>query len=328
MLKDTRVLVVDDNSLNLTIIKGILEEDYALDFAKSGREALDLAVRNTPDIILLDIMMPDMDGYEVLEHIKKLPSLGKTKIILISALVNLETRLRGYQMGAHDFIGKPFDDEELKAKIDIFSELTHTRELKEAFNYTIGALSRAAEASDEETGMHIVRVNEYCYSLAKDFGMSDQFCRQIRCFAQMHDVGKIHVQKEILNKKGRLTPEEFVEIKGHPIFGARIIGDSDQLKMAYDIALHHHERWDGSGYPNGLKGKDIPIAGRIVAIADVYDALRSERCYKPAFTHQKTMEIFINGDDRLEPKKHFDPFLLDLFIANHEKYEAIYESLR
>ena len=157
--------------------------------------------------------------------------------------------------------------------------------------------------------------------------MNDQFCRQIRCFAQMHDVGKIHIPKEILNKKGRLSNEEFVAIKAHPIFGARIIGDSDQLKMACEIALFHHEKWDGTGYPNGLKGESIPIAGRIVALADVYDALRSERSYKPAFTHKKTMEIFISGDERLEPKAHFDPELLELFIRNHDKYEAIYASL-
>ena len=327
MLKDIRVLVVDDNALNLTIIRGVLEDDYILDCANSGREALEMAVKNIPDIILLDIMMPDMDGYEVLSRIKKMPAFSKTKVIMLSALVNLESRLRGYQLGAHDYIGKPFDDEELKAKVDIFSELAHSREIREAFDYTIAALSRAAEASDEDTGAHIMRVNEYCYSLAKDFGMNDQFCRQIRCFAQMHDVGKIHIPKEILNKKGRLSNEEFVAIKAHPIFGARIIGDSDQLKMACEIALFHHEKWDGTGYPNGLKGENIPIAGRIVALADVYDALRSERSYKPAFTHKKTMEIFISGDERLEPKAHFDPELLELFIRNHDKYEAIYASL-
>lgn len=328
MLKDIRVLVVDDNALNLTIIKGILEEYYILDFARSGAEALSVANRVLPDIILLDIMMPDMDGYEVLERIKKVPAFSKTKIILISAFVNLESRLKGYQLGAHDFIGKPFDDEELKAKIDIFSELAHTRELRDAFSYTIGALSRAAEASDEDTGTHIVRVNEYSYTLASDSGQDDSFCQQIRCFAQMHDVGKIHVSKEVLNKKGRLSPEEFVEIKAHPIYGAKIIGDSKQLKMAHDIALYHHEKWDGSGYPCGLKGNDIPMSSRIVAIADVYDALRNERCYKPAFTHQRTMEIFKDGDDRLNPRLHFDPVLLDLFISNNQKYEAIYDSLR
>lgn len=327
MLKDIRVLIVDDNALNLTIIRGILEEDYILDFAKTGKEALEIAKKNTPDIILLDIMMPDMDGYEVLSYIKKIPTLSKSKIIMISALVNLDSRLRGYQLGAHDFIGKPFDDDELKAKIDIFSELTHTRELKEAFDYTIAALSRAAEASDEETGFHIVRVNEYSYTLARDFGLDDQFCRQIRCFAQMHDVGKIHVNKDVLNKRGRLTREEFAEIKAHPIYGAKIIGDSNQLRMAFEIAMYHHEKWDGSGYPNGLAGINIPIAGRIVAIADVYDALRNERCYKPAYSHEKTMDIFKNGDDRLKPNCHFDPALLEIFIANHEKYEAIFNSL-
>ena len=168
MLKDIRVLVVDDNALNLTIIRGVLEDDYILDCANSGREALEMAVKNIPDIILLDIMMPDMDGYEVLSRIKKMPAFSKTKVIMLSALVNLESRLRGYQLGAHDYIGKPFDDEELKAKVDIFSELAHSREIREAFDYTIAALSRAAEASDEDTGAHIMRVNEYCYSLAKD----------------------------------------------------------------------------------------------------------------------------------------------------------------
>ena len=327
MSKNVRVLIVDDTLINIAVLQGALEERYSVDIAKSGREALDVAVKNTPDIILLDFMMPEMDGFETLERIRTIPSLSKTKIIMISAVADLESRLKSYHLGAHDYVAKPFEEEELIAKIEVFAELVGVNELKEAFSYTIRALARAAEASDEDTGAHIIRVNEYCFQLAKDFGLSEQFCLEIRSFAQMHDVGKIQISKEILNKKGRLTPSEFADMKAHPIFGARIIGESAQLKMAHEIALTHHEKWDGTGYPCGLKGNAIPMAGRIVALADVYDALRSERCYKAAFTHEKTMNIFINGDDRLIPTEHFDPQLLNVFIQNHEKYESIYSLL-
>lgn len=327
MPKNIKVLVVDDNSLNVSIVQGILEDDYILDFAFNGKEAISKFGLFKPDILLLDIMMPDMDGFEVLANICNLDHYPRSKIILVSALTTLDSRLRGYEMGAHDYIIKPFDDEELKAKIDIFSELTHTRELKEAFSYTIGALARAAEVSDEDTGEHIIRVNEYSYLLAKKYGCDDYFCQQIRCFAQMHDVGKIHIPTEILNKTTRLTNDEFIVIKGHPIHGAKIIGDSDNLKMAREIALSHHEKWDGSGYPMGLAGEDIPLSGRIVALADVYDALRSERAYKPAFSHAKTRSIFKDGDDRLDPSKHFDPKLLDIFISCDSEFEQIYDSI-
>ncbi|PCJ60265.1 MAG: two-component system response regulator [Planctomycetota bacterium] len=327
MSKNTKVLIVDDNLLNLEIVKGILEEEYSLEFAKTGTEAIEKLKVFKPDIVLQDIMLPDIDGFDVLAFIKNTPFLKNTKVIMVSALMGVEMRLKGYEMGAHDYIVKPFEDDELKAKIDIFSELVHSHEIKEAFNYTIEALSRAAEACDEETGNHIVRVNEYSYTLAKDSGQDEDFCNEIRCFAQMHDVGKIHVPMSILNKKGSLSKEEFVEIKGHPIYGAKIIGESEQLRMAKEIALYHHEKWDGSGYPSGISGKEIPLSGRIVAITDVYDALRSERSYKPAFDHKKTMTIFKDGDDRLDPEKHFDPELLSSFLSNNEKYESIFESL-
>ncbi|MDD2737029.1 MAG: HD domain-containing protein [Desulfuromonadaceae bacterium] len=204
---------------------------------------------------------------------------------------------------------------------------TEMHETESAFIYTIEALARTCEAADEETGNHIIRVNRYSEILAKAIGMEGQFVRTIASSAQMHDVGKVHIPSFIIRKEGPLTSEEMAIMKQHPQFGAKIIGDAPRLSMAREIASSHHENWDGSGYPGALKGEDIPISGRIVKVADIYDALRSKRSYKPALSHAQVLEIFLSGDNRVYPEKHFDPEILRAFFKIEHKMAGIYANL-
>jgi len=199
-------------------------------------------------------------------------------------------------------------------------------ETEKAFRYTISALARAAEANDEDTGRHILRVNRYAALLAEELGLGAGESDAIGFSAQMHDVGKVHVHPDILRKPGRLTPEEFEKVKGHCEAGARILGDHPRLRMAAEIALTHHEKWDGGGYPRGLEGEEIPLPGRICMIADVYDALRSPRSYKPAFPHEESVRIILEGDGRTEPG-HFDPEVLEAFRRRQGDFARIYREL-
>jgi HD-GYP domain-containing protein (c-di-GMP phosphodiesterase class II) len=197
-------------------------------------------------------------------------------------------------------------------------------ETEEAFKVSIHLLARAAEIHDEATANHVERVNGYAYLLASHTGMSVEFCNEIRYSAQLHDVGKMSVNTAILMKKGRLTEDERDELMRHPVYGYEILSHSDRLKMAAQIARHHHERWDGTGYPDRLKGEEIPMAARIVAMADIYDALRSLRAYKKGFSHERAVGIMLRGDERIDPEAHFDPVLLDAFARHHRDFEGVY----
>ncbi|PWC37934.1 transcriptional regulator [Azospirillum sp. TSO35-2] len=201
-------------------------------------------------------------------------------------------------------------------------------ETERAFMVSVNLLARAAEVHDEDTGNHILRVNEYSHALAVWAGCNRAFCNEIRFSAALHDVGKMSVDQAVLHKKGRLDERELAEMRRHPVYGFDILSASDRLKMAADIALCHHEQWAGTGYPRGLKGEDIPLAARIVALADCYDALRSQRPYKPSFSHGKTVAIMLTGDDRIDPAAHFDPRLMALFAARHAEFDAIWERLK
>jgi HD-GYP domain-containing protein (c-di-GMP phosphodiesterase class II) len=200
-------------------------------------------------------------------------------------------------------------------------------ETEEAFMLSIQLLARAAEVHDEGTGNHIVRVNEYSYFVAQKLGMPKAFCDEIHYSAQLHDVGKMSVDSAVLKKKGKLEPAEREEMNNHSLYGYRILEASPRLKLAAEIALNHHEKWDGTGYPNKRKGDEIPISARIVALADIYDALRSERPYKPSFSHEKTCSIILDGDDRIDPRQHFDPALLDLYREHHAGMAEIWDKL-
>jgi HD-GYP domain-containing protein (c-di-GMP phosphodiesterase class II) len=200
-------------------------------------------------------------------------------------------------------------------------------ETEDAFQISINLLSRAAELHDEDTAKHVERVNEYSYFLAGKLGRSKAFCNEIRYSAQLHDVGKMSINVAVLRKKGRLDEDERFEMMRHPEHGFEILSASDRLQMASEIALNHHEQWDGGGYPSGRKGREIPISARIVALADIYDALRSERSYKPGFTHEQTRRIVLEGDDRFDPHRHLDPRLVEIFAEHHQGMAEIWDSL-
>jgi HD-GYP domain-containing protein (c-di-GMP phosphodiesterase class II) len=223
------------------------------------------------------------------------------------------------------------DAEILRGLAIVFGSLlslsSSIRQTEKAFIYTIEALARSCEAADEDTGNHIVRVNRYSEALAKAIGMPDDYVATIARAAQMHDVGKVHVPSFIIRKEGPLTAEEFAIMKQHPEFGAKIIGEAPKLAMAREIALTHHENWDGSGYPNRLKGEEIPLSGRIVKLADIYDALRSKRSYKPAFSHEKAVHILTEGDERTRPHDHFSAQILSAFYRIEADFLSIYQEL-
>lgn len=200
-------------------------------------------------------------------------------------------------------------------------------ETEEAFQLSINLLSRAAELHDEDTAKHVERVNEYSFFLAAKLGKSKAFCDEIRYSAQLHDVGKMSINVAILRKRGPLDEDERFEMMRHPEYGFQILSASDRLQMAAEIALNHHEQWDGGGYPGGRKGKEIPISARIVTLADIYDALRSKRSYKTGFTHDRARRIFLEGDDRFDPCSHLDPKLLNLFANHHRGMAEIWDSL-
>ena len=255
----------------------------------------------------------------------------------IGAVINnfVVCRISGDTPGAiiaFNYPGKAteYDGDVLRSlAVVIGSLVTLSNELQEtekAFIYTIEALARACEAAEEQTGKHIHRVNRYAGALAANVGLSAELVDVISYSAQMHDVGKIKIPNPILLKQGPLNKEEMELMKMHPVFGDKILGDSPRLQIAREIALAHHENWDGSGYPYGVEGENIPLAGRIVKVADVYDALRSKRSYKHPLSHMETLRVFKEGDDRIKPKAHFDPMLLKTFFQIEHIFEKIYES--
>lgn len=216
----------------------------------------------------------------------------------------------------------------LAINLDLIETIMHQiNEIEEAFEYTTNALARAAETNDDQTGKHIKRVNFFSKRIAEELGMSREFTNKLYNSAQMHDVGKIYIGKDVLLKPGKLTEDEFEEIKKHTTYGAKIIGDSEYLKMSAEVAKYHHEKYDGTGYPEGKKGEDIPLSARIVFLADIYDALRSPRPYKTEFSHEKAYEIITLGDGRVNPE-HFDPKVLEAFKRIHEEFRSIYDELR
>ncbi len=216
-----------------------------------------------------------------------------------------------------------------KQLADQRAHITNLQEqTEEAFLLSVGLLARAAEIHDEGTGNHIVRTNEYSYFIARHLGLPDDFCDEIHYSAQLHDVGKMSVDQAVLKKKGRLDDSERAEMDRHTTYGHQILCDSPRLQLAAEIALNHHEKWAGTGYPKGLAGTDIPLSARIVQVADIYDALRSERPYKAGFSHAQATDIILKGDDRLDPGEHFDPQLIELFADTHQGFADIWDDLK
>ncbi len=344
-----KILVVDDEFQNRKLLRLFCERwGYRIVEAENGEEAIEVAKRERPDIILMDVMMPKMDGFTTTKAIKADPDTEFIPVIMVTALDAREDRLRGIEAGADDFLTKPIDMDELKLrlrntlKIKRYNDLLKrysreleievekkTQELKESYIDSLYRLSKAAEYKDPETGNHIRRIAHYSREIALSLGMDKEFVERIFYASPMHDIGKVGIPEKVLLKEGPLTSEEWEVMKEHTLIGARILEGSKApvIQMAKDIALCHHERWDGTGYPSGLKGEDIPLPARIVSLADVYDALRSKRPYKPPLSHEEAYRIITQGDRRLKPE-HFDPEILKLFKEIHLKLRDIYEELR
>ncbi len=314
-----RLLLVDDEPANLKVLKLVLQEQYRLAFATSGEAALRLAERDRPDLILLDVMMPGLTGFDVCQRLKASPTTRRIPVIFVTALKEEMDEARGFELGAVDYITKPVLPTVVKARVKNHLSLVQADEVNRSRLQLIQCLGRAAEYKDNETGTHVLRMSHYSHVLARAYGLSEQHASDLLDAAPMHDIGKIGISDSILLKPGKLTPEEFEEMKRHPEIGARILGDSDSrlMQLARSVALHHHEKWDGSGYPYGLAGTDIPIEARIVALADVFDALTSERPYKEAWSVEETL-VYIRG----QKGRHFDP---DLVVLLEQELDSILE---
>lgn len=305
------VLIVDDEPTNLKVLKQVLQHDYRLSFAKNGADALELAARELPDLILLDVMMPEMTGFEVCQTLKAQISTQLIPVIFVTALKDEVDETRGFECGAVDYITKPITPAIVRARVRTHLSLVHAEELKKTHLQLIQRLGRAAEYKDNETGMHVMRMSHTSKILALALGFNEDFADKLLQAAPMHDIGKIGIPDHILLKPGRLDDDEMRTMQQHPLIGAEILANtnSELIQLAHSVALCHHEKWDGTGYPAQLKGEEIPIEGRIVAVADVFDALTNKRPYKEAWTVEKTMEL-INE----QSGKHFDPQVVDALV--------------
>ena len=305
-----QLLLVDDEPNNLQVLRHILQDDYRLLFARDGEKALVLAARERPDLVLLDVMMPGMTGYEVCRALKADPGTRHLPVIFITALTDVEDETQGFAAGAVDYITKPVSPPVVQARVRTHLSLVKVDELRETRLQIVQRLGLAAEYKDNETGLHVIRMSHYAQALALAAGFSPAAAEDLLHAAPMHDVGKIGIPDAILRKPGRLDDEELAVMRRHAEIGAHIIGEhpSGLLHMAHKIALTHHEKWDGSGYPRGLAGEAIPLSARIVAIADVFDALTTRRPYKEPWPVQDALDHIA-----AQAGKHFDPALVALF---------------
>lgn len=359
MLKQKRILLVDDSPLNIQILQKLLQNDYDLAIATEGETALAKVREFSPDVVLLDIMMPGLNGYEVCEKIKQGPCGPFTQVILISGKASSTERLRGYQAMADDYIVKPFEHSELLSKVkvhfrlrDAQSQLWEANALIQQYNQQLEeivhqrtaeviatqdlamfALAELAETRDPETGQHLRRMRAYAQRLAEELAakgpyaneIDEQFLADLFRASPLHDIGKVGVPDAVLLKPGKLTPAEFDLMKQHVAIGATTLeraanhaGGGQFLTMAAQVARFHHERFDGRGYLQGLKGAEIPLCARITALADVYDALTTARVYKPALPAEEARAMILKDSGA-----HFDPVIVDAFRDCFEDFLQI-----
>ena len=332
------IFIVDDNATNLVTAKNALAGAYKTFALPSAERMFQLLEKITPGLILLDVDMPDMDGYEALAILKKDDNLKQIPVIFLTAKHDTESEIRGFEMGAIDFISKPFSTPVLLKRLETHIETDmlikeSLRSVRKVHNATISVIANIVENRDEVTGSHIERTQRYLSLLVDEMLRSGVYADELSCWnlefiipsAQLHDVGKINVSDLILNKPGKLTDEEFAIIKAHCTDGERIIdgiiSKSEEDKFLFHAKIfagYHHEKWNGTGYPYGLSGEEIPLEGRIMAIADVYDALVCERPYKKPFTHEEAVDII-----RGSAGAHFEPALAGLFIDGANEFRTI-----
>ncbi len=331
------ILIVDDNIENRRVIATILSKDkrFDLTLVGDGSSALEYSFNNIPDLILLDIMMPGMDGYEVAGRLKRDKRTKEIPILFVTANADHDSISKGFRFGGMDYITKPFNHEELIARVNVQVNLKRARDQLEVQNKLlrakkellsnlvdektkmieditialITALENANLMNDTDTGNHIKRVSEYAGLIALEHTGDNEFVRQIKLYSSLHDVGKVGIPDAILKKPGRYSPEEAEAMKCHVSFGAKMLDSPGISPIAVNIARYHHEKWDGSGYLDGLSGTDIPLEARIVTLADVYDALGTKRVYKEIFSEDKIDKIILEGRGQ-----HFDPDLVDVFF--------------
>lgn len=346
------IFLVDDDITNLTIGKKALMGTYNVFTLNSGQTALNMLENLTPDIILLDVNMPDMDGYQVISKLKSNEATADIPVVFLTALSNEEEELKGFSLGAIDYITKPFSTPLLLKRLEVHllvesqkkellkfnTQLTKlvadkTRTVEDLKNAILSTMAELVEYRDAITGGHIIRTQRYLRILLNAMHDANVYTSEISEYdedliiqsCQLHDIGKISVTDAILNKPARLTEDEFELMKSHALSGEKVIlrlkekaKDSEFLEYARIFAVAHHEKWDGSGYPHGLAQTNIPLLGRMMAIADVYDALVEARPYKPAFPHEKAVNIMLEGRGA-----QFDPQLIDVFSKIHEEFERI-----
>lgn len=351
------VMIVDDTPDNLRILEEMLtKKGYDVRALPRGAMALKSAFSCPPDIMLLDINMPDMSGYEVCAQLKKNKITKDLPVIFISALNEPEDKLNAFSLGGVDYITKPFQFDEVNARIETHLRIREyqqqlekhnknleklvaekVQEISEAQMSTIYALANMAEARDDDIGQHIARVQALCKLLAIQLKnnsiysdqIGDNFVEALYLASPLHDIGKVSIPDDVLLKPARLTTEEFEVMKTHAEIGAKNLEkvrakypQNEFISMGKNIAMTHHEKWNGAGYPIGLQGEDIPLAGRIMAVVDVYDALRSKRVYKEAFSHEKSYNIIVN-----DAGTHFDPVIVDAFKALEKQFEKIRDEM-
>ncbi|MBF0226771.1 MAG: two-component system response regulator [Desulfobacterales bacterium] len=344
-LSNCKVMVVDDIEANVDVLLEALSDDYKVSVAMDGETALEDILENMPDLILLDVMMPNIDGYEVCKRLKEQTQTENIPVIFLTALSDEQNEAKGLSLGAVDYITKPFNPELVRSRVKNHLKLKlyqdnlekivdeRTRELQVTQEVVIQSMGTLAEYRDPETGGHIKRTQNYIKVLCERLRYHPKFSHYLNNAtidliyksAPLHDIGKVGVKDSILLKPGKLTNEEFEEMKKHTIYGKEAICASNQklgqnsfLAIAEEIAYNHHEKWNGTGYPRKLKGEEIPIASRIMAVADVYDALISKRVYKEPYSHEYARNILFE-----EKGKHFDPEIIDIFIEIHAKFHKI-----